>query len=424
VSLSVAQDEKTRKALRLNALLAGSLGGIATALLFWGNLPFPKTVAWFSLFSVCCYFTYFFAFNLICERCYRGASIALSQMGAVIISVSIYYTGGAVSPLSFLFMAILVSEAIYGLENQFTVPVSAAGYLAAVWGIYSGFLPNPTPWAQPANASPAFLFIVSALLVAYLVMTKNLTGQIISHLRSKIESEAAQKDALIRKFSELNSTTQLGVLAHHIAHDLRGPIASISGYLEFELLKERTEEEKRELRSVSETVDNMVEALHGITRFGKPGGPSVEKIPLADFMRDIVSIASFAPRARGVSFVVEEPGEQGLETAASRADLQQAYFNVIKNSVEAVSDNADGKRVKITVERAGKDVRVSVLDNGPGMPEETLMEIFRKSVTTKKDGTGVGLLITRDLIIRNRGEIKVRNGERGGFTVETTLPLA
>ncbi|MDD2806107.1 MAG: HAMP domain-containing sensor histidine kinase [Elusimicrobiales bacterium] len=418
------QDEKTRKALRLNALLAGFLGLVATVLLFLGRLPFPRTVAWFSLFSVCCYFTYFFAFKLICRHCYRVAGVALSQIGALIISVSVYYTGGAVSPLAFLYMAVLVSEAIYGLENKLTVPVSAAGYLTAVWGIYYGVLPNPTPWAAPANASPAFLVIISALLVSYLAMTKNLTGQIISHLRAKIESEATQKDALLGKFSELNSTAQLGVLAHRIAHDLRGPIASVSGYLELAALKQRTPEEREELRTVSETVDSMVATLHGITRFGKPGGPSEEKIHLPDFMRDIVAIAAFAPRAKGVRLEIVEPGGDGLAVTAARADLQQAFFNVIKNAVEAVGDNPDDKHVRITIARAGKDARVTVADNGPGISEETLNTVFRKPVTTKHDGTGIGLLITRDLLVRNRGEIRLRNGPGGGLTVEAVLPLA
>ena len=423
MSQAPAQDEKTRKALRFNAMLAGALGLAATLLLFRGKLPFPRTVAWFSLFSACCYFVYFFTFDLVCRCCYRGASVALSQLGSVIISVSVYYTGGAVSPLSFLYLAILVSEAIYGLENSFTVPVSAAGYLLAVWGIRLGFLPNPTPWAAAANNATAYLSVVSALLVAYLFITKSLSGQIISHLRRRIDSESEQKDALVRKFSELNATTQLGVLAHRIAHDLRGPIASISGYLELEALKPRTPEEKAELRSVSETVENMVETLHGITRFGKPGGPSAERIELAGFMRQIIAVAALAPRAKGVSFEVVENGA-GAETVASAADLQQAYFNVIKNAVEAVGDNTDAKLVRVTVRRAERDAVVAVSDNGPGIPEATLKSIFRKSVTTKKDGTGVGLLITRDLIVRNRGDIKMRNAEGGGLTVETILPLA
>ncbi|OGR77737.1 MAG: hypothetical protein A2X32_05765 [Elusimicrobia bacterium GWC2_64_44] len=418
------QDEGTRRALRLNALLAGSLGLIATMLLFWGKLPFPRTVAWFSLISCFCYFFYALVFDRVCKNCYRGASIALSQIGSAVISVSIYYTGGVVSPLPFLYLAMLVSEAIYGLENNFTVPVSAMGYLIAVWGIYFGFLPDPTPWAAPAYNSPVFLGIVSSLIVAYLFMTKNLSGLVIHHLRSKIESEESQKDALLSKFSELNSTSQLGVLAHRIAHDLRGPIASVSGYLELAALKQRTPEERDELRSVSETVDNMVQTLHGITRFGKPGGPEEEKIHLPDFMRDIVAIAAFAPRAKGVRLEIVEPGDDGLTVSAARADLQQAFFNVIKNAVEAVSDNPDGKRVRIAIARAGRDARVTVSDNGPGIAEETLNTIFRKPVTTKPDGTGVGLLITRDLLVRNRGEIRLRNGRDGGLTVEASLPLA
>jgi two-component system C4-dicarboxylate transport sensor histidine kinase DctB len=250
-----------------------------------------------------------------------------------------------------------------------------------------------------------------------------MSASIVTNLREKLEAEGAEKDALVRKFAELNSTTQLGVLAHRIAHDLRGPIASISGYLEMELLKPRPEEEKRELRTLGETVDNMVETLHGITRFGKPGGPSAERIGLAGFMRDIVAIASFAPRAKGVRFEVTEEGTTPAETVASRADLQQAYFNIIKNAVEAVADNPDAKLVSITVKRAGRDAVVLVADNGPGISEEALKNVFRRSVTTKKEGTGVGLMITRDLIVRNRGEIKMRNSAPG-LTVETVLPLA
>lgn len=417
------RDERTRTALRFNALLAGSLGLVSTVLLFVATLPFPKSVAWFSLLSVCCYFAYFLAFDRICLHCYRGAGIALSQVGAAVVGVAVYYTGGVVSPLPFLYMAMLVLEAIYGLENPFTVPVSAAGYLFAVWGICLGFLPNPTPWAAAANGTPVYALVVSVLLVSYLFMTKDLSGLIISHLRARIESEAEQKDALVRKFAELNSTTQLGVLAHRIAHDLRGPIASISGYLEIEGLKKTTPQEKAEARAVGETLQAMVEMLHGITRFGKPGGPSAERIGLAGFMRDIAAIASFAPRAKGVRFEVTEEGAPPAETVASRADLQQAYFNIIKNAVEAVADNHDSKWVRITVKRAGRDVMVLVSDNGPGISEEALKNVFRRSVTTKKEGTGVGLMITRDLIVRNRGEIKMRNSAPG-LIVETLLPLA
>ncbi len=420
---AAAMDEKTRKALRLNALLAASLGALATGLLFWGKLPFPKTVAWFSLFSSVTYFVYFLAFDLVCARCYRSASIALSQLGAVIISVSVYYTGGAVSPLSFLYLAILVSEALYGLENEFTVPACAGGYLVASWGIYSGLLPNPTPWAAPANASPAFLFIVSALLVSYLAITKNLSGRIINHLRARIESEASQKDGLLRKFSELNSTSQLGVLAHRIAHDLRGPIASISGYLQVEMLKQKSPEDKETLRELEEVVENMSEALRGITRFGRPGGGKMESIRLSEFVETLLAIVSFSPQSAGVRFS-KTTGCEGQMICGSRADLQQAYFNIMKNAIEAVRDNPGEKTVELSAAIHNGDAVITVSDNGPGITPEIMASIFKKSVTTKKDGTGVGMLITRDLLARNDGQIELRNRKEGGLEVITRLPLS
>lgn len=423
MQLAVPLDEKTRKALRLNALLAGLLGALATVMLFWGSLPFPRTVAWFSFFSFCCYSVYFLAFDLICAQCYRGVSIALSQLGAVIISISIYYTGGAVSPLSFLYLAILVSEALYGLENEFTVPVCAVGYLSAVWGIYSGLLPNPTPWASPANASPVFLFVVSALLISYLAITKNLSGRIINHLRGRIESEASQKDALLRKFSELNSTSQLGVLAHRIAHDLRGPIASISGYLQVEALKQKSPEDKETLRELEEVVENMSEALRGITRFGRPGGAKTEKIRLSEFVETLLAIVAFSPQSAGVRFTKASACD-GQTICGSRADLQQAYFNIMKNAIEAVRDNSGDKTVELSAAVNGGNAVITVADNGPGITPEIMASIFKKSVTTKKDGTGVGMLITRDLLARNDGQIELRNRKEGGLEVVTRLPLA
>jgi C4-dicarboxylate-specific signal transduction histidine kinase len=114
----------------------------------------------------------------------------------------------------------------------------------------------------------------------------------------------------------------------------------------------------------------------------------------------------------------------GVTVTASRQDLQQAFFNVVKNAVDAVSGNSGARTVSIVIERAGADARVTVSDNGPGMSEETLKTVFRQSVTTKSDGTGVGLMITRDLLMRNSGVIKLRNRNPGGLSAEITLPAA
>jgi hypothetical protein len=89
-----------------------------------------------------------------------------------------------------------------------------------------------------------------------------------------------------------------------------------------------------------------------------------------------------------------------------------------------VSDNAGAKKIEIGIELEGLAVQVFISDNGPGIPEEMLKTVLSKSITTKKDGTGVGLLITRDLLIRNDGGITLRNREEGGLTAITSIPAA
>lgn len=420
----VSTEDKTRKLLRFNALAAGALSVVAGLSFFCGNFPFHPSLGWLAIISSVFYFCYFLLFDRICRSCYRGAGIALSQYGVFVVTMAVCVTGGVLSPFTFLYIALLVSESLYGLENPYTMPASVAGYLLVVAGLHFGFIPNYAPWSAGVYLSPAAVLAIAMLVSGYIAITGSMSGRIVNNLREMIEREGAEKDVLLKKFAELNATTQLGVLAHRIAHDMRGPIASISGYLEMEAAKEQSPEDRKTLRDVQETVDAMVESLHGITRFGKPGGPSCEKIMLADLMKDLVGIASFAPMARGVKFGVV-PGEgQDLCVTASRADLQQAFFNILKNAVEAVADNPDCRNIDIIIRRVGGEASVSLSDNGPGVTEETLKSLFRKSVTTKADGTGVGLMITRDLLIRNKGDIKLRNREGGGFTAEVSLPLA
>ncbi|MGD9641685.1 MAG: PAS domain-containing sensor histidine kinase [Elusimicrobiales bacterium] len=413
---------KARDMLRFNAFAAGLMSLFASFSYFSETMPFHKGLSMLALLGALVYFLYFLLFGLICKFCYTRAGVILSQIGVVVVTAAVYFTGGLVSPFIFLYFAMLVSESFYGLDNPVTMPASIAGYLLVVLGHFFGFLPNLVPWSAAAYASPPAVLIIATLTVVYIALTKSMSARIISNLRGQVQREAGEKDALIRKFSELNSTTQLGVLAHRIAHDLRGPIAAVSGYLELEAAKAKDPEEKEVLRSVSETVDRMVESLHGITRFGKPGGPSAEAIPLAEFMKDLLAIVAFSPKAKGVRFELAPPAANGVTVTASRQDLQQAFFNVVKNAVDAVSANPGARTVSIAIERGGPDARVTVSDNGPGMSEETLKTVFRQSVTTKSDGTGVGLMITRDLLTRNRGGIKVLNGVNGGFSAVITLP--
>ena len=398
------------------------MAAVSSLVILEVSLPFSSHLSALSAGAAVCYFVYYSMFRFLERTCLGAVTVILSQIGVVIITAAVAFTGGLVSPFIFLYFAMLVAEALYGIQNPYTMPASLAGYLLVVAGNYFGFLPVAVPWAQAIYRAPIAVLLTAGLTASYLVLTNRMTGRILSAMRSRLNSEAVEKEALLRRFSELNSTTQLGVLAHRIAHDLRGPIASISGYLELRLAQETDPVERETISGVQETVNSLVQSLQNITRFGKPGGATRENIALCDFLKDLIGIASFAPQTRGVVFETDCGGNEAAFVVASRSDLQQALFNVIKNAVEAVAGNAGAKRIWIRLARGAGGLAVSVSDNGPGMPETLLKEAFRKSLTTKKDGTGVGLLITRDLLVRNGGDIRLANGMDGGFVATVLLP--
>lgn len=416
---------RNKSLLRSHAIASGGIALLAAAFFLLSDVNFPRMLGLLTLGASVLYFLFALFFEFFCRTaCIRTAGVALSLIGVGVITVALCYSGGIASPFIFLYFSMLIAEALYGLQNPYTMPASIAGYLLVVSGHYFGFLPNFLNWPVGYYHSPIAVLSIAGITVAYLALTGSMSARIIETMRARLQDEANDREALVKKFSELNSTTQLGILAHRIAHDLRGPIGSISGYLELKLAAEKDPVERDTLQEVQESVDGMVSSLHNITRFGKPSGPSREEIDLGSFFKSLIAIASFSPKARGVDFSVKAEGDGDLSIEASKSDLQQAFFNILKNAVEAVSDNSDLRKVEIRLCREEKNVSVTIADNGPGMPQELLDSLFRKSFTTKKEGTGVGLMITRDLLVRNDGDIKVRNREAGGVEVKVALLLA
>lgn len=349
---------------------------------------------------------------------------AVAWANFALLAAVVSDTGGAFSPFGLLFIWVVMAGAVCGVTDIWISLGAGAAYLLASMVDIPALLGVAPSVILAPGCAPLAVSVAMGIVFLYVLAAAFGARWFVDGLACRLAAQGAEQERLLKRFSELESSAQIGQLAHRIAHDLRGPVASISGFLELELAEEKRPEQKETLRGLSETVGNMVHTLQGITRFGKPGGHSAETVHLADFMKDLVGIASYSSMARGVEFSITSAGANALCVLASRADLQQAVFNVVKNAVEAVADNADGKKVSIVISRAGGDAQILVTDNGPGMDPAALRSAFRKSGTTKRDGTGVGLLITRDLLARNQGGIKLRNNAGGGLTAEITLPAA
>jgi signal transduction histidine kinase len=408
--------------LRWNLLAISGCTIIASLLSFLPGFPFHVGFCAVTLASSVMHLAAFIWFSKVSRN--RAVLEAMVLINLALLGFVIHFTGGIMSPFVFFYFWVLASAIIYGIEDRYSTWFAIVTYSALILSEAYGFL---DPWgisSRDVYASKPVTIILVAAIVVFIMMTRYVTGLVLYNLRASLERENAEKEGLLKKFSELNASAQIGVLAHRIAHDLRGPISFISGYIQLEMLKEKTAEDREALRDLGTVVANMAEALRGITRFGKADAAAIERLELADFLRTLLVIVAFSPQAKGIKFRRKYPDSLAAHVNASKSDLQQAYFNLLKNAVEAVRDNAGEKVIELSLRLDGKELEVTVADNGPGIPEELLKNIFRRSITTKKDGTGVGLTITRDLLTRNNGTIELRNRPEGGLCVATLLPLA
>ncbi len=412
-----------RKYLRQQALLS-SVVCLLGSLFFYllPSFPFDRRIAYFSLAGAVLYGAFYLSIDRLKGRYYLIIT-ALSVLALAVVSVIVHMTGGIVSPFIFFYFAILISEAAYGVERHLSVAVAALLFSALIACEYFGVLTHSASASAVYASLPTTLLLV-ATIVVFMFVTGSIGRFIIRQLRRAVEEEAAEKQEVISKLNELEAHSQIGILAHRIAHDLRAPLSSISGYVQMEMLRRHSAEDAAALRDINAVVDGMAESLKNITQFGKSTSHPPERIRLGEFLTMLLTVISYSPQARGVIIKKLFPDSLDLQITAAKADLQQAFFNVLRNAVEAVRDNAGERLVSVNAQAAGSEVEISVIDNGPGMQPELLKQLFRKAVTTKKDGTGVGLLITRDLLVRNDGDIQFFNLPEGGLRAVMRFPLA
>ena len=409
-----------KKQLFISSLLCG-----AAALFFYfiTDFPFDRSIVITSSIASFMYLLVWIFFDAL-KNFYYQMVLSLSVAACVLLGFVVHVSGGIISPLGFFYFAILMSDAAYGTSSMITIVVAILSYCTVVLGEASGILAVNYVTAQQIYRSHGTVAVFLIGVASLMFITGNIGRIWIAKLRLDVEDENLQKQAILKRLSELDAYAHIGLLAHRIVHDLRGPLASISGYIELERLSpERNAEEAATLADLSETVVKMSDALTNITRFGRATDGKKEMIMMKDFFGSLISMLSFYKDAQKVQFRQNYPDAGDFSMMALRQDLQQAYFNILKNAVEAVKDNTGDKIVEISMRQSGGMLEVNVTSNGQPVPEEILPKLFRKAVTGKADGTGVGLLITHDLLMKNDISIEIRNVEGIGVIVCTKMPL-
>lgn len=229
-----------------------------------------------------------------------------------------------------------------------------------------------------------------------------------------------------RELSHLARVAVLGQLSGAFAHELRQPLSSIRVNAEAgRLLLKHNPIDLRELSMILEDIvsdderaGRVIESLRGLL---KTGDANIQEVRLSELIDEVLELAHVELITRGVKATVSIDSHLP-SVLGDRVQLQQVLLNLILNACEAM-DGANGadRTIVLKVVRAGSDVQISVRDNGSGIPQELIDRLFEPFVTTKPQGFGLGLSITRTIVAAHGGRVWAENNADGGATIHCLL---
>ncbi|UCE24410.1 MAG: GHKL domain-containing protein [Candidatus Zixiibacteriota bacterium] len=235
-----------------------------------------------------------------------------------------------------------------------------------------------------------------------------------------IESELAEQEMLawqklIRVLTHeiMNSVTPIASLASTVNNMIGAEGESATG-----LSIESAEDVRQAVATIekrSRGLLHFTEAYRNLTRIPKP---NFSVFPAIDLLERVTQLMEGQVRKNNVKPTIEvEP--RSLELTADRELVEQVLINLILNAIHALKDTPDKKvELKSRLDDRGR-VLVTVADNGPGIDESVKEKIFTPFFTTKKDGSGIGLSLSREIMRLHKGRISVQSapGEHTVFTL-------
>jgi len=220
-------------------------------------------------------------------------------------------------------------------------------------------------------------------------------------------------------------------LAAGLAHEIKNPLAGLQGSAE--LLAREAEGSARDYAQViareAKRVDGLVRELLDLAR---PAALQTGPVDIHQVLGDVRALARGFPGADRVTF--HERFDPSLPPVQGDDEkLTQVVLNLVKNALEAVADRPEPTisletsvatfRLRAATGRTRPLARISVQDNGPGIPESMLARLFTPFSTSKPHGTGLGLAISRRIAEAHGGRIEVRNRAGGGVEASVYIPL-
>lgn len=253
-------------------------------------------------------------------------------------------------------------------------------------------------------------------------------GQLMLGFNSMVDNLSRAKGELERyhyqQMERVDRLASVGEMAAGLAHEIKNPLAGISGAINVLSDDYPEGDQRREvMMQIQNQISRLDKTVNDLLYFGKPGKPEFAFANINDLLKQTLLFVAQHPEAKNVNRI-DEMTRDLPSVWIDQKQLQQVVLNIALNAVQAMTE---GGMLTVETDRIqnekGDWVRIRIVDTGPGIAPEVLAKIFTPFFTTKTQGTGLGLPICRQLMENNGGSLEVQSELGRGTEFTLLLPV-
>ncbi|MCI0546511.1 MAG: ATP-binding protein [Candidatus Rokubacteria bacterium] len=395
------------------------VGGLATLGLFplgpRHRINVYSLVLWFAAYKAGV-----FALVTVIPRATRAIFTGALAVDLLLVFGLLYLTGGVYSVFYLLFFPLVAVNAYYFGPWLGLLIALVAGLLYAA---AAALAPPWEGWTPVIILSG--LVGLPAFALGHVAERERRARAEVDRLNAEVTGTLTRLQAAQEELVVAERMATVGRLSLKVAHEVRNPIAAIELNAEMvgDIVREHAGPEMEEAASLVQAIRDQVNTLDALTEeylaFARFPRPHYEDDSVNEMVVSLVEFVRPLATRQGIALHVSLDAAVP-PMAIDRTLLRQAVLNLVKNGLEVL---AQGGALTVATRRVDDTVEIVVTDTGPGIPAEVGARLFEQFFTTKPQGTGLGLYITRQIVEEHGGHLRWMSAPGSGATFVAALPI-
>ena len=233
-------------------------------------------------------------------------------------------------------------------------------------------------------------------------------------------TDETEKILFKQQLEQQQNLNSIGQMAASIAHEIRNPMTSLKGFVE--LLRLNSNEDHQNYLSVMDSeLQRMESILTELLHLSKPKERSYEETSITHVVKEVIELMIPHAIKYNVLLKLDDCNYYPISVRGNHNRLKQMLINLVKNAIEVM---CNGGVIVIKLENHDGGVEVSVIDEGAGLTDTEMDQLFTPFYTTKSTGTGLGLALVKTVVEEHNGSINVESTIGLGTTFKISLPVS